>query len=229
MPVALVSARTGEGLDELWKMIASLPNERRRRHRHRPPTRKREREGQGSRRRPRPPAAAPLRRSRSSRSRSDDLALGDEGDEHLRADQDRQGARHRRRDRHAQAGVDLRDPPRARREERQRLLGRRARDAARRVRLPARARLQLPARSRRHLRLAVADSQVRPAHRRHRVRRHPAAEGRRALLRADQGRGHQLRAAGEDEGKDLLREPHAALPGSRRSRSRPTPRTSRVA
>jgi GTP-binding protein EngB required for normal cell division len=26
MPVALVSARTGEGLDELWKMIASLPN-----------------------------------------------------------------------------------------------------------------------------------------------------------------------------------------------------------
>ena len=26
MPVALVSARTGEGLDELWKMIASLPS-----------------------------------------------------------------------------------------------------------------------------------------------------------------------------------------------------------
>jgi GTP-binding protein len=26
MPVALVSARTGEGLDELWKTIASLPN-----------------------------------------------------------------------------------------------------------------------------------------------------------------------------------------------------------
>jgi GTP-binding protein len=26
MPVALVSAHTGEGLDELWKMIASLPN-----------------------------------------------------------------------------------------------------------------------------------------------------------------------------------------------------------
>ncbi len=26
MPVALVSALTGEGLDELWKMIASLPN-----------------------------------------------------------------------------------------------------------------------------------------------------------------------------------------------------------
>ena len=27
MPVALVSARTGEGLDELWKMIASLPSQ----------------------------------------------------------------------------------------------------------------------------------------------------------------------------------------------------------
>jgi GTP-binding protein len=26
LPVALVSARTGEGLDELWKTIASLPN-----------------------------------------------------------------------------------------------------------------------------------------------------------------------------------------------------------
>jgi GTP-binding protein len=26
LPVALVSARTGEGLDELWKMIANLPN-----------------------------------------------------------------------------------------------------------------------------------------------------------------------------------------------------------
>jgi len=27
LPVVLVSARTGEGLDELWKMIASLPNQ----------------------------------------------------------------------------------------------------------------------------------------------------------------------------------------------------------
>lgn len=27
MPVVLTSARTGEGLDELWKMIASLPNQ----------------------------------------------------------------------------------------------------------------------------------------------------------------------------------------------------------
>ena len=141
-----------------------------------------------------------------------DLPLGDEGDEHHRADQDRQGTGHRRRHRHAQAGADLRDPPRPRREERQHLLRGRARDPARRLRLPARARLQLPARPRRHLRVAVADPQVRPAHRRHRLRRHPPAQGRRALLRADQGRGDQLRAAGEDEGEDLLRQPDAALP-----------------
>jgi transcription termination factor Rho len=44
----------------------------------------------------------------------------------------------RRRDRHAQAGADLRDPPRARREERQHLLRGRARNAAGRLRLPAR-------------------------------------------------------------------------------------------
>ena len=47
---------------------------------------------------------------------------------------------------------------------------RRARNAARRLRLPALARLQLPAGPRRHLRLAVADSQVRSADRRHRLR-----------------------------------------------------------
>jgi hypothetical protein len=61
------------------------------------------------------------------------------------ADPDRQAARGAGRHRHAQAGADLRDPARARREERAHLLGRRARDAARRLRLPARARLQLPA------------------------------------------------------------------------------------
>ena len=83
-----------------------------------------------------------------------------------------------------------------RREERADLLGGRAREAAGRLRLPPRARLQLPARARRRLRLAVPDSQVRPAHRRHRVRPGPPAEGRRALLRAAQGRGGQLRAAG---------------------------------
>src|SRR5213593_1523157 len=53
--------------------------------------------------------------------------------------------------------------------------------------------------------------QVRSAHRRHGVGRHQAAQGRRAVLRADQGRGDQFRAAREDEGEDLLREPDAAL------------------
>ena len=109
----------------------------------------------------------------------------------------------------------------ARREERPALLRRRARDAARRLRLPARARLQLPARPRRHLRLPVADPQVRPAHRRHGVGPDPAAEGRRAVLRADQGRGGQLRAAGPGAREDLLREPDAALPaGADQARDR---------
>ena len=134
-----------------------------------------------------------------------------EGHERHRADQDRETARRARRHRHAQAGADLPDPARARREERPAVLGRRARDPARRLRLPARSRLQLPARSRRHLRLPFADPQVRPAHRRHGVGTDPPAEGGRALLRADQGRGGQLRAAREDAREDLLREPDAAL------------------
>ena len=77
-----------------------------------------------------------------------------QGHERRRAHEDRQAARRAGRDRHAQAGADLRDPEGARREERPDLLGGRARDAARRLRLPAGARLQLPARARRHLRLA---------------------------------------------------------------------------
>ena len=73
----------------------------------------------------------------------------------------------------------------------------------------------------RHLRLAVADPPLRPAHRRHRLRPGPAAEGRRALLRADQGRGDQLRAAGGRAQQDLLRQPDAALPdGAAEARDR---------
>ena len=64
----------------------------------------------------------------------------------------------------------------------------------------------------RHLRLAVADSQVRPADRRHRVRPDSAAEGRGALLRADQGRSGQLRGARPGARQAVLREPDAALP-----------------
>ena len=56
------------------------------------------------------------------------------------------------------------------------------------------------------------DPEVRPAHRRHRVGSDPVAEGRRALLRPDQGGGGQLRAAGAGAREGLLREPDAALP-----------------
>ena len=102
----------------------------------------------------------------------------------------------------------------------------RARSAAGRLRLPARARLQLPAGPRRHLRLAVADSQVRPADRRHRVGADPRAEGRGALLRADQGRGGQLRSAGPGAREGVLREPHAALPAAAAEARDLAPRTS---
>ena len=146
-----------------------------------------------------------------------------EGHEHSEAHADRQGAERRRRDRHAQAGADLPDPEGADRAERLHLLGRRARGAAGRLRLPARARLQLSARPGRHLRLAVADSQVRPADRRHGLRADSSAEGRRALLRAHQGRGGQLRGARAGARQAVLRKPHAAVPaGAARSSRRRT-------
>ena len=84
---------------------------------------------------------------------------------------------------------------------------------ARRLRLPALARHLVPRQHRRHLHLAVADPPLQPAHRRHDRRRDPHAEGRRALLRAGQGRQGQLRAAGERQDQDPVREPDAAVPG----------------
>ena len=111
----------------------------------------------------------------------------------------------------AQAGADLQDPPGAGRKERSDLLRRRARMPARRLRIPARARVQLPARARRRVRLALADPALRSAHRRHRQRPDPPAQGRRAVLRADQGRRDQLRAARGSAQQDLLRQPHASL------------------
>ena len=115
------------------------------------------------------------------------------------------------RRRPAQAGADLQDPADAGRKERPDLLRRRAGMPAGRLRLPARARVQLPARPGRHLRLAVADPPLRPAHRRHHLRPDPPAQGRRALLRPDQGRRDQLRAARGSPQQDLLRQPDAAL------------------
>ena len=71
--------------------------------------------------------------------------------------------------------------------------------------------VQLSAGPGRHLRLAVANPQVRSAHRRHRLRPGPSAEGWRALLRADQGRSGQLRRPGSRAQQDFLRQPDAAL------------------
>ena len=157
-----------------------------------------------------PPPQQPQQRAAARRSGTEHHRS--EGHEHSEAHPDREGSHRRRRDRHAEAGFDLSDPESADRAERLHLFRGRARGAAGRLRLPARARLQLPARPGRHLRLAVADSEVRPADRRHRLRPDPSAEGRRALLRADQGGSGQLRGAGSGARQALLREPHAALP-----------------
>ena len=67
---------------------------------------------------------------------------------------------------HPQAARDARDRHHRRR---------RGRGALRRLRLPALAGSELPARARRHLRLALADPPLRPAHRRHHRRPHPLA------------------------------------------------------
>ena len=73
---------------------------------------------------------------------------------------------------------------------------------------------------RRHLRVAVADPPLQPAHRRHRARPDPPAEGGRALLRAAQGRPDQLRAARGGAAQDPVRQPDAALPAGEVRRSR---------
>ena len=131
--------------------------------------------------------------------------------EHPEAQPGGQRPGRRRRRRSAQTGADLQDPANPGRKERAHLLRRRARMPARWLRLPARARVQLSARPRRRLRLAFADPPLRSAHRRHHLRPDPPAQGRRALLRADQSRRHQLRAARGSAQQDLLRQPHAAL------------------
>ena len=64
---------------------------------------------------------------------------------------------------------------------------------------------------RRHLRLALADPPLRPAHRRHRRGPDPQPQGRRALLRAAQGQHHQFRGPREGAPQGQLRQPDAAL------------------
>ena len=111
----------------------------------------------------------------------------------------------------SQAGSDFQDPSGAKRKGRPHLRGRRAGNPSRRLRLPALARLQLSARAGRHLRFAVADTQVRPENRRLDQRQRAPAARRREILRAGQDRGHQLRVARGDAQQDPLRQPDAAL------------------
>ncbi len=65
----------------------------------------------------------------------------------------------------------------------------------------------------RHLHQPVADPPLQPAHRRLDRRRSPHPEGRRALLRAGQGRQGQRLPAGGVEAQDHVREPDAAVSG----------------
>ena len=164
-----------------------------------------------SARRERGQAEAPTpERPRPTPSQRDE-PLRAEGKEHLGPQRDRPRPERPEHGRPAQAGADLQDPAGPGREGRADLRRGRAGGPARRVRVPARARLQLSAGPRRHLRLAVADPALRPPHRRHHLGPGAAAQGHRALLRAAQGRGDQLRDARAGAREDLLRQPHAAL------------------
>ena len=122
-------------------------------------------------------------------------------------------ARGRERLDHAQAGADVRHPQAALRARDRYRRRRRGRGAAGRLRLPALARGQLPARPGRHLRLALANPPLRPAHRRHHRRPHPQPEGRRALFRAAQGQLAQFRGPRESAPQGQFRQPDAALSG----------------
>ena len=139
-------------------------------------------------------------------------SLRPQGDDHPGPERHGQGAPGRGCRGDEEARPHLQDPPEPDREERAPLRGGRARDPARRLWLPPRSRVELPAGSGRHLRLSLADPQVRPAHRGHGERPGTPAQGGRALLRPHQGGGHQLRAPGSGQGQGPLRQPDAALP-----------------
>src|SRR3546814_3818020 len=70
---------------------------------------------------------------------------------------------------------------------------------------------ELPSRAGRYLRIAEPGPPVRAADRRHGRRADPRAQGRRAVLRADQGQHDQFRRSGQDPPPDQLRQPDAAL------------------
>ena len=123
------------------------------------------------------------------------------------------GAADRERIGAAQAGHAVRHPQAARGKGRRDLRRRRPRNPVRRLRLPAQPGSELPARPRRHLCVAQPCAPPRPAHRRHGRGPDPLAQGRRALLRADERQDHQLRPARGRPPPHQFRQPDAALPG----------------
>ena len=79
--------------------------------------------------------------------------------------------------------------------------------------------------TRRHLRLAVADPPLRPAHRRPRLRPGPSAEGQREVLQPAARRGRQRRRSGSRPPPPEFRHADADLP-ARADQSRDDSRTS---
>ena len=128
-----------------------------------------------------------------------------------RSDRLRRIARGRERQRHAQAGADVRDPQEAGRAGRRDHRRRRGRGAAGRLRLPALGQRQLSAGSGRYLHLALADPALLAEDRRYGRRADPQPEGRRALFRAAQGQHDQFRRSGKDPAQDPFRQSDAAL------------------
>ena len=160
---------------------------------------------------PTSPGAQPIRRVSYARHCQGDETPRPQGQDPDGAVELRRGGRRRERQRHAQAGADVRHPQAAGRQGDRHHRHRRGRGAAGRLRLPALARRQLPARPRRHLRVALADPALRAEDRRHGRRPDPQPEGGRALLRAAQGQQDQLRGPREAAPQGALRQPDAAL------------------
>ena len=122
------------------------------------------------------------------------------------------GTRHRQRQHAEEVRPGLRHPQAAGRDRRADQRRGRARDPAGWLRLPALARRQLCRRPGRHLRLAVADPPLRPAHRRRGAGPGARAQGRRALLRAAARQHDQFRHARGGAASRPFRQPDALLP-----------------
>ena len=124
----------------------------------------------------------------------------------------RRGARGRERQHHAQAGADVRASSSSSPRKEIDIIGEGVvevlSDGFGFLRSPEANYLPGPGR---HLRLALADPPLRPAHRRHHRRPDPLAQGRRALLRAAQGQHDQFRGPREGPPQGQLRQPDAAL------------------